>query len=331
MASEPAARVNAAGTLLPTGSFELERWDHGNRVVLRRTDASLDGGFGRIWFEVVPSAEERLRQVLAGSVHIAMDLPPDGYWRLRRSSSGRPVVVPQTRVHFVELDVSRPPFSDVRVRRALNLAVDTNEVIRRTMQDQAVPVATVLSPVMMGYEPEVVVFGYDPVLARQLLAQAGYPQGFHFELDVLRSRRRIAEVYREMLADVGITVTLRVWDDWSSLRGMIDLGRRQAWVNDWSTRGLDPKDAIWPKLHSTGSNNLGGFKSVTLDSLLSQAEAVLNPDERLEHYRMIQRYLRQEAPYLFGYVEFDVYGAVNSLEWQPGPGSDLGLGAARLR
>lgn len=328
---EPAVRALADGSLRPTGAFVLERWDHGNRVILRRQGETPAGGFARVWFEVVPSAEERFRRLVAGEFDIAFDLPPDGYWRLRRARGVTPVVVPQTRVHFVEFDVTRPPFSDARVRRAFNLAVDVRALIQATMQDQAVEAATVVSPAMLGFEPEVVPLGYDPVRARELLAQAGYPDGFEFELDVTPARRRIAEGYRAMLAEVGIDAVVRVWDDWAAQRREVALGRRYAWVTEWNARSLDPREALWEKLHSTGSGNWGGYRNVTLDTLLERAEATLDPHERLERYREIQRYVRQEAPYLFGYVEYDVYGAAADLVWRPGPAGLLALGDVRRR
>lgn len=325
LVGEPAVRLSDAGTLQSTGAFELERWDHGNRVVLRRFGEAPPGGFDRLWFEVVPSADERLRRLIAGEVDIALGLPPDGYWRLRLNRGVVPVVTRQTRVHFMELNVKRPPFDDVRVRRAVNLAVDVREMIRTVMQDQAEPIATIFSPVTLGYEPSVVPFGHDRVRARELLAEAGYPNGFELELDVTRSRRRVAEAYKSMLADVGIRVVVREWESWSALYREIELGRRHAWLNDWDGRGFDAKDVVWDKLHSDGEKNYGGYTSEALDSLLELAERTLDPEQRLEHYRLVQRYLRQEAPFLFGYVEYTVYGASDELEWHPGPGSLLAL------
>ncbi len=321
LVGEPAGSVSRTGSLQPTGAYVLERRDHGNRVVLRRVNETPPGGFDRIWFEVVPSADERLRRLLAGEVDIAFALPPNGYWRLRLSQGVVPVVTPETRVHFMELNVKRPPFNDVRVRRALNLAVDVSEMIRRVMQDQAIPIATILSPAHLGYEPSVVPFSYDPLRARALLAEAGYPNGFEIELDVTPSRRRVAEVYREMLADVGIRVVVREWERWSALYREIELGRRHAWLNDWDGAGFDPKGVVWEKLHSEGEKNYSGYSSDALDNLLALAESTYTPQERLEHYRIVQRHLRQEAPFLFGYVQYTVYGASADLDWRPGPGN----------
>lgn len=283
----------------------------------------------RIQFEVVPSADERLRRVLNGDVHIALDLPPGAFWRLRASRLAKPVVVPQSRVHFIEFDQTRPPFNDRRVRQALNLAVDTRAILREVAQEEAQAIPTLLSPVTFGFDRDLAGYGYDPALARRLLAEAGYPDGFAFELDVPRVKERVARLYQAMLRDVGVDVSLRVWDTWQSLREQILLGRRQAWMAEWGNSSLDPGTAIRPKLHSTGEANYGRYVDPVLDAMLDEADALLDPGERLARYRLIQAYILEEAPMLFGWVEYDVYGASVDLDWRPGPGRWLELDKVR--
>lgn len=317
MAQEPFAGITAGGRLLGTGPYRVERWDRGNRIVLTRVRG--DDAPQTIVFEVIPSASERLRRLLSGDVDIAFELPAGALWPLRASRSARPVRVVQRRVHFVEFDTTRPPFNDRRVRLAMNLAVDTQAIIDGWMQDEAIPVATLLVPASFGFDPGVPEISYDPVRARELLTDAGYPEGFSFELDTTAQKERIARAYAAMLAAVGIEATVRVWPDWATLRREILRGGRQAWLGEWGNTSLDPAGVLIPKLHSQGEANYGGYSSPTLDALLEQAEATLDPAERLEQYRAIQRYLRQEAPMLFGYAVYEVYGARNGLEWTPGP------------
>ena len=134
---------------------------------------------------------------------------------------------------------------------------------------------------------------------------------------------------RQMLAEVGVTAFVRVWSDWATLREQIRLGGRQAWVGEWGNSSMDPAGAVWPKLHSEGETNYGGYRDGTLDVLLAQAEGRLDPTERFGAYSDIQRYLRQEASMLFGYAVFDVYGVDSRLEWTPLPEGLLNLESAR--
>ncbi len=314
LAQEPFAALAPDGRILGTGPYRVERWEHGNRVVLARASGS---GPGIVTFEVIPSAQERLQRLISGDVDIAFELPPGSLWQLRASRSARPVRLLQRRVHFIEFDTTRPPFNDRRVRLALNLAVDTSELIGRLMQDEAAVVPTLLVPGTLGFDPEVPEIGYDPVRARELLASAGYPRGFSFELDVTAGKERIALGYASMLAGVGIDVTVRVWPDWASLKEEILLGRRQAWMGEWGNTLLDPAGILIPKLHTLGEANYGGYSNETLDALLDQAEATLDPGERLAQYEAIQRFLRQEAPMLFGYAVYDIFGAKSGLVWNP--------------
>lgn len=328
LAREPVALVGPSGQAVPTGPFRLERWDRGNRIILRRVEPAGPGEPTHIRFEVVPAAEERLRRVLSGQAHIAVSLPADAPARLAASSRARAVAVPQSRVHFVEFDVTRPPFDDARVRRALNMAVDLDSLVRSVLQGRAVPVATLLSPVTLGYDGGVPAIGYDPVQARRLLAESGYPEGFEFELDATAAKRREAEAIREMLARVGINAVVRIWPDWATLRRQIVLGNRQAWLGEWGNSSMDPAGAIWPKLHSEGEANYGGYRDPVLDAMLEEAETRLGPEERFAAYGVLQRYLRQEAPMLFGYTVYDVYGVAAGVQWDPA-GGFLDVSSAR--
>ena len=328
--AEPVAILDSQGQPIGTGPFRVERWDRGNRVVLERVDDTSDQGMiRRIQFEVVPSADERLRRVLNGEAHIAFELPPGAFWRLRASRQAKPVVVPQSRVHFMEFAHTKPPFDDQKVRQALNMAVNTPALLRQLAQGETEAVATALSPVTLGFASDVLPYRYDPERARQLLAEAGYPQGFAFELDVTRVKERVGRMYQAMLSEVGIDVSLRVWDTWQALREQILLGRRHAWLAEWGNSSLDPGTAIRPKLHSKGEANYGGYDNPVLDAMLDEADAILDPIERLEQYKLIQSYIRDDAPMLFGYVEYDVFGASVHLDWWPGPGRWLALDEAR--
>lgn len=329
LAREPIALVGAGGEVIPIGPFRVERWDRGNRIILSRVERAEEGEPTHIRVEVVASAEERLRRVLSGRAHIGVSLPPDALWRLHASEGVKAVAVPQSRVHFVEFDVTRPPFNDRRVRLALNMAMDRERLVRTLMDRQAVAVATLLSPVTYGFDPEVHPISYDPDSARRLLADAGYPQGFEFELDTIPGKRKVAEAIREMLAEVGVSAFVRVWPDWPQLREAIQQGSRQAWTGEWGNSAMDPAGAIWPKLHSNGEANYGKYRDETLDDLLTQAEGILEPEKRLEAYRGIQRYLTESAAMLYGYALYDVYAVDAELAWTPLPEGLLNLGTAR--
>ncbi len=130
------------------------------------------------------------------------------------------------------------------------MAVDRRRLVEVLMEREAVAVATLLSPVTYGFDPDVHPIPYDPDGAQQLLAEAGYPRGFEFELDTIPGKRRVAEAIGEMLAEVGVTAFVRVWSDWPSLREAIQRENRQAWLGEWGNSSMDPAGALWPKLHS---------------------------------------------------------------------------------
>src|SRR5690606_17964646 len=119
------------------------------------------------------------------------------------------------RVFFIILDVTQPPFDDVRVRQALNYALDVDSIIAGVARGQAQPVATVIVPGTTGYDPSIEAYPYDPERARELLAEAGYPDGVTVGFDSftgsIADHATLAEAIAGQISDAGFNTELTIY------------------------------------------------------------------------------------------------------------------------
>lgn len=128
----------------------------------------------RAVFRMMPEPSTRIAALLAGEVHIVQAVPPDLLGRLENNPRVQVKVAEGTRVYMIELNNKRPPFNDVRVRQALNYAINWDEILRSIYRGYGQRLATAFLPSGFGYDPTLRPYPYDPQRARQLLREAGY-------------------------------------------------------------------------------------------------------------------------------------------------------------
>lgn len=319
-----------------TGPFRFVSWERGTQVVLERYDGYYGGApelppvgparARRVIFRVIPEDSTRVAALLAGEVDLITRLPVDAIPTIERDPNLEVLRVNGTRSYFLEMNVNRPPFDDVRVRRAMNHALDVQAVIDTVLGGLAVRIPTILSPQSFGYDPALKPYPYDPERARQLLREAGYPNGFDLELDTLPYRRAVAEAYALMLNEVGIRTRVRLWNDWAALRDQILAGRRQAWLQDWGSSILDPADIATPKLRTRDRGNFTGYSNPEVDRLIDLMNNSVDPEVRRRAAYQMQWIVYDDAPMVFEYVAQELYAKNRRLQgWEPIPDSRINL------
>ncbi len=326
---------------LGTGPFRFVRWDKGTQIVMERYDGYYGGSpaippvgpapVDRVIFRVLPETSTRIAALRAGVIHIATRIPVDLIPEIEADPALRVLSVRGTRSTFLEMNVRRPPFADVRVRQALNYAVDVELVIEYVLAGLATPIPSLMSPDSPFYL-DIPPYGYDPVRARELLAEAGYSGGFSVTLDCPDHFKDVALVIAEMLRDVGIEARVQVWE-WSLLLPRIRAGERDLWLSDWGNATLDPMDIMIPKLKTGERGNYSGYSNPTYDELVEFAERhAPDPEARLRAYHQAQELAHREAPMVFLWVAQEAYGVSRRVVgWVPSPDSRINLHRADLQ
>lgn len=297
------------GKLVGNGPFRLVSWVPQRELVIEKNPAYWDAAsvrLQRVVFLPTDDVHTAYKQFLAGESDWVPTVPPAQLEAARR----RPeyYVHPYLGTYYFRFNVTRPPLGDVRVRKALSMAVDREALTRFVTRAGEVPTASFVPAGLPGYEG-VRGLPYDPAAARRLLAEAGYPDGRGFprvELlyNTLELHRVIAQAVQQMWKEaLGIHVELAnvEWKVYLARLAKLDYQiARAGWIGDY----LDPNTFLdlWV---TGGGNNQTGWSHRRYDQLIAQAGVTVDARERMRLLQEAERILvAEEVPImpLFTYV-----------------------------
>jgi len=290
------------GNFVGNGPFVLKEWEPGSRIVVRRSDTYWDRDRVRlreVQFWAIGDHQIEERAFRAGQLHVTGTVPIDMLQFYRDRYPERLRLAPYFGTYYYLLNVRRPPLDDVRVRRALALAINREQIVRYITRAGEDPAYNFTPPGVAGYVPRARLTG-DPVTARALLAEAGFPGGRGFpKLQLLyntsEAHERIAQAIQQMWKDnLGITIEL-VNMEWKvyvaqTQSGKYDLARA-GWIGDYP----DPNTFLdmWV---TGGGNNRTGWSNPLYDSLIREAAREQDPAARLELFQQAEKILMDEVP-----------------------------------
>jgi len=326
------------------GPFRLVDWRRGEAVIMERF-ADYYGGspeippagpaqVDRVIFRVLPENASRVAALLAGEVDIINDLPPSAMRQVEASRVAQVARVNGTRTFFVAMNLAKPPFNDVRVRRALNHALDKAAIVSRVLGGTATPLRGVMSPDSFAFNPDLPEYRFDLERARALLAEAGVAQGTELVLDTTGATREVAEAIAALLSRTGLRVRTQLWEGavinptWTNAERRRD---RDMYLFSWGNASLDPSDIMLPTLRTGGRGNTAGYSNAEVDGLLDAAEVEADEGRRRGMYQRAQQVVTEEAPWIFLWLPQDLYGVSRRIEgWRPQADSRINLHRVRI-
>jgi peptide/nickel transport system substrate-binding protein len=310
-----------------TGPFRFVEWVKDDRLVLERNDGYWAGTpeIKRLVFKPVPEAATRVSGLLAGQLDLATYIPPQ-LWksieqsrrvRLSTSIGGRMVVV------VLHLDKDTPkPLQDVRVRQALNYAVNKQAIVDGLLAGKAELISQPAGPAVFGFNPTIKPYPHDPARALALLKEAGYAGGFEIKLDVAKGMAlndiQICEAIVAQLKEVGVKVELVVneWTDFMSRLG----DRKTNAMHLLSWGGFSSFDAITylKPLFFTGEK-YAFYSSSETDRMIMEAEGEVSPEKRKGTLQRTMSTLHTQCPMIFLHVQSNAYGVSRACTWEGRP------------
>src|SRR5438034_368532 len=173
------AQAFAQSAPVGTGPYKFVEWKRDQYLKLERFEEHWRGQapFKNLLTRVIPETSTQIAELKTGGVDIIRNLAPDLIPDLKAHPNTYVSTTPILRTHYVELDMRESPFNKKEVRQAANYAIDRQAIVEKLMGGLGQVVPTVINPMAFGYDPKVEGYGYDPKKAKELLKQAGFPNG----------------------------------------------------------------------------------------------------------------------------------------------------------
>lgn len=304
-----------------TGPFKLAAWDKNERIVLERFDDHWRGPAAIKTYVIRPIPEDfaRFASLQNGEVDIIANLTAERVKEIESNPAMKWGAVASVRNMFVGLNTREKPFDDVRVRYALNHAVDKQALIDIVMGGHAIENASVCTQTLFGATP-VDPFPYDVAKAKALLAEAGYPDGFETTMLGPVGRytkdKEIQEAIAGMLSEVGIKIN-HVQPEWADF---IKQWVAQAYPVHYIGTGnqvMDCDQHLGYRIHGPRYGRY--YQSDKVDALVEQELIEYDVEKRKAILAEIQQIVRDDAPWIFLFDLKDLYGMTARIDWSPRP------------
>jgi peptide/nickel transport system substrate-binding protein/oligopeptide transport system substrate-binding protein len=302
-----------------SGPWRFVEWSHDDAIVLARnpdywgTVPRADSMRIRIIPEPLTQAAEYERGGLS-----VVEIPFGETRRWEERHAAELTRRPTIRDLYIAINTTRGPLSDVRVRQALNLAVDVPTLLQTVMAGRGLQAHGVLPPGITGYDSTRAPFAYDPDRARALLAEAGHASGLSLKL--WRSQRpeyaRIAQVVQQSLAAVGIQVEI-VQRDASSARAAVRKGEADLFLTDWYADYPDPENFTYPLFYSKNAGTGGNYAFLNdpvIDSLAIRLRTTVDEGEKARLARETDARIFALAPWIFLWHPVDLWALSPNVE-----------------
>jgi peptide/nickel transport system substrate-binding protein len=224
-------------------------------------------------------------------------------------------VVEQPSVYYVTLNNSKPPFDDVRVRRALNHAVDKQAIIKTVVSGYATPATGIIAPSIHGYSSAVTQYDYNPEKAKALLAEAGWTMqngklmkaGQPMQIELTTSTGvaggpQLTQIIQQQLAQVGVEATIKMVDFRNLWTGVFsgEIATSVEYLN------LQPSPDITNALVCKGSYNRFAFCDKKVDQLLAEGASITDPARSAAKYLELQKYIADNPPGILLYYPKEI-------------------------
>lgn len=302
-----------------TGPFKFVSWDRGNQLVMERNEDYWGGAptLNTVTFKFIPEGSSRVIMLETGEAHAIMAVPPTDIERLGANPDIDVVHQTSVRLIYIGFNLEREIFEDVRVRQALNHAINKDAIIEAIFRGVGQPSSAPIVPAIFGYH-QVGPYEYNPELAKELLAEAGYADGFDVRLYHPTGRypqdATVTEAVQAMLAEVGVNATLTTYD-WGTYLDTVIVPPEQAehdmYMLGWGTVTLDADYGLYALFHSSQwppMNNVSYYADDRVDELLDKARVTPDIEVREELYREAIEILWEDAPWIFLHDEGQVNG-----------------------
>lgn len=303
-----------------SGPYRLNKWIQGEELILEAVPDYWKGvpALPQLVFQTVPQVEERLAALREGNATLVTDLlpMPADQWD---SPGSRLEAIESTQRMFIGIRAEEgSPLEDKRVRQALNYGVSVERIVDDWLAGYGKRYGSWVNP--PSHNPELAPWPYDPDRARDLLAEAGYQEGFTTTLrtpmGVYYQDAAIAEAIAQQLGEIGITVEVEKVNDWDTYAHELLSGNAAPlFLLGLNSRGDGLEDV--KNLSAEFAFNPTGWQNKSFEEILERAVSTFNESSRARLLNEAQAIAYDEAPWIWLWRQYEFYGVSNDLTWKP--------------
>jgi len=292
-----------------TGPFMLVQYQK-DAIIRYRAFPDYYAGKAKIddlIFAITPDASVRWAKLQKGECHVMPYPNPADLPAMRADPNVTVLEQPGLNIGYLAYNTTKKPFTDVRVRKALNMAMNKKAIVDAVFLSTGVPAINPIPPTMWSYNKDIKDDPYDPEAAKKLLAEAGYPNGFDTDLWAMPVQRpynpnakRIAELMQADLAKIGVKAEIKTFE-WGEYRKRAQAGEHQMAQLGWTGDNGDPDNFLNTLLGcdsaKTNGSNIAKFCYQPFEDLVQKAKHVSDQAERTTLYEQAQVIFKQQAPW----------------------------------
>ncbi len=291
---------------LGTGPFVIDSWSPGQKITATKNPNYWDTGkpyLDGIDFDLTTNPSTALLRLESGEVDVLGDgIPSADYLRTKQDPTWGKYVYDASEIatYYVFMNVNEKPFTDVKVRQAVNYAINTVR-IQKLLAGQAKALNQIYPEGMPGHQPDQQFYTYDVEKAKQLLTEAGFPDGFEvtFYGHNVDPFPKLAQAVQNDLAAVGIDASIKLMDK-ATYWDFISLPQSNAGIGltDWYQDFPDPSDFIGPLYTNPieGGANANFYQNAEVDKLYDASSSELDPATRIDMFVQMQDLIMADAP-----------------------------------
>ena len=291
--------------IVGTGMFKLKEWVAGVRLVLERNEFFKDSksNIDTLVVKFVPEANSRMIMLETGEIDLARDLLPLDFKKISEDTKFTTVEVETPSNMFLGFDLRNELLADKRVRQAIAYAINNEDLVKTVFNGSASVATSPVPKITTGHNENSNNYPQNIEKAKQLLAEAGYPNGFNIELFVSEDNQRIdmAVIIQDNLKKIGINAEIKTFQ-WAAYVSTIENPNiiKPLFIMSWNISNDDPDEVLYPLYHSSqidAHTNVVFYKNEKFDNLISEARETTDKEKRMKLYEEAQDIIQEDLPH----------------------------------